>query len=94
MKMKDTSKCCTCQYEWQTGQDGHHSCSVVLNEKLNAAIDHIFQYGGIDGAHHKMWTLDQAMRILAGDRYDEFVAKACAGEDGPATYEWDCGIAP
>lgn len=28
------------------------------------------------------------------DRYREFVALHNDGEDGPETYEWDCGIAP
>jgi hypothetical protein len=28
------------------------------------------------------------------DEYKKLVADACAGEDGPATYDWDTGIAP
>ena len=63
-------------------------------EKIEAAIDLAFQYGGIDGGHHKMWVIDQMVRILAGERYDEVVCEANDGEDGPDTYEWDVGIAP
>lgn len=64
------------------------------SDRVQKAIDLIFQYGGIDGSHHKQWTLDQALRILAGDRYDALVKEACAGDDGPDTYEWDVGIPP
>jgi molybdopterin biosynthesis enzyme MoaB len=65
-----------------------------MNEQNNAAIDLIVQYGGTDGAHHKDWVLDQVVRKLAGDNYEQVVKGACAGEDGPNTYTWDCGIAP
>lgn len=30
------------------------------------ALYFIGQYGGIDGAHHKMWVIDQVARILNG----------------------------
>lgn len=68
--------------------------SEALNEIMRAAIHIGFNYGGNDGAHHKQWTIDQMIRILAGDEYDLLVVKACAGEDGPNTYTWDTGIAP
>lgn len=63
-------------------------------EKVEKALDLGVQFGGIDGAHHKDWVIDQMIRILAGDRYDEIVAASRAGEDGPNTYEWNVGIAP
>jgi hypothetical protein len=63
-------------------------------EKIEAAIELAFQYGGIDGAHHKMWVIDQMLRILTGDKYDALVRESCDGEDGPDTYGWDTGIAP
>jgi len=63
-------------------------------EKIQSALDLAIRYGGIDGAHHKTWVIDQVIRILAGDKYDEIVREACDGEDGPNTYEWDEGIAP
>jgi hypothetical protein len=28
------SRCCTCGAEWLTGEDGSHSCAVVLGRKL------------------------------------------------------------
>lgn len=63
-------------------------------DKIEAALTLIKDYGGIDGAHHKDWVLDQVTRKLTGDKYEKFVAEAKDGEDGPNTYDWDEGIAP
>ena len=60
--------------------------------QVDAAIAMAVRYGGIDGAHHKTWVIDQMVRLLAGSRYDQVVADACSGEDGPHT--WEEGIAP
>ena len=64
------------------------------DDKIKAAIDLIVQYGGIDGAHHKDWVMDQVVRVLVGDQYEQIVKDACDGEDGPNTYSWEIGIAP
>ena len=74
--MGKTSKCCTCGYAWETGKNGSHSCSATMEENMNKAIELGVQYGGIDGAHHKDWVIDQMIRVLAGDRYDEIVKEA------------------
>lgn len=63
-------------------------------DRISAAIDLAVKYGGIDGAHHKDWVIDQMVRVLSGDEYEQIVADAKVGEDGPNTYEWDVGIAP
>jgi len=42
------------------------------------------EWGYIDGAHHKQWVIDQMVRALLGDGYEEWV-----GDD-----EWDTGVAP
>jgi hypothetical protein len=60
----------------------------------NRALNLIARYGGIDGAHHKQWVIDQVVRALTGDEYDAWVTEVKAGEDGPETYEWDTGRAP
>jgi len=57
------------------------------------SLDFIAEFGGIDGAHHKQWLLDQLVFVLAED-YDQWVRDYEAGEDGPQTYKWDTGIAP
>lgn len=63
-------------------------------EKVQKAIELATQYGGIDGDHHKAWVIDQMVRVLAGERYDEVIREAKAGEDGPETYDWNEGVAP
>lgn len=77
--------------------DEYREVFQALSEHRRAAAqatDLAVKYGGIDGAHHKTWVIDQMVRALAGDGYDALVAAACDGEDGSDTYEWDTGIAP
>lgn len=62
--------------------------------EIEQALAVAHQYGGIDGAHHKTWVIDQMVRALTGDSYDAWVTEHKAGEDGPETYEWDTGIPP
>lgn len=65
------------------------------HEKIsNDVLAIIKKYGSIDGDHHKMWVIDQVVRVLTGANYDAFIAELKAGEDGPETYGWDEGIAP
>ena len=66
----------------------------VQDTQIMTALDAAFNWGQIDGDHHKMWVIDQMLRILCGKDYDAVIARACDGEDGPNTYEWDIGIAP
>lgn len=65
-------------------------------QKIEAALDLISRYGGIDGEHHKTWVLDQVVRMLLGSdtEYQRWVVDQKAGEDGPDTYSWDVGIPP
>lgn len=37
-------------------------------DRISLALDQALNGGGIDGAHHKQWALDQIVRILAGNR--------------------------
>lgn len=67
---------------------------MTETERIAAAIELAVKHGGTDGDHHKAWVIDQMVRALAGDNYEQIVADACAGEDGPHTYRWDVGIAP
>lgn len=70
------------------------SCPICLYEKNKSAIDLIMRYGGIDGSHHKQWLLDQVLRVLSENNYDNLIKEYCDGEDGEFTYSWDEGIAP
>lgn len=59
-------------------------------EKIEKARDILVENGPIDGPHHKMWTIDQAIRVLLGDDYEAFIKEYEQG----GRYEWDTGIAP
>ena len=61
----------------------------VLGRRIAHALAIIDQGGGVDGAHHKMWILDQVVRVLAADRYEAWVESR--RRDG---YDWDVGIPP
>ena len=67
---------------------------MTKTERIDKAIELAVQFGGIDGDHHKAWVIDQMVRVLAGDKYEQIVADAISGEDGPNTYAWDEGVAP
>lgn len=61
-------------------------------QKIDKALEIAWEYGQFDGAHHKMWVIDQMVRVLSDDYY-KFV-KEYEEEDGEKQYEWDYGIAP
>lgn len=63
------------------------------SERVQLALEQLAD-GQVDGQHHLRWVIDQAVRILAGDGYEQWVADFRVGEDGPETYSWDEGIAP
>lgn len=70
-------------------------------KRIKQALKVAFQFGGVDGAHHKTWVIDQMVRALTGctegkktQEYGKFVFDAKNGEDGPNTYDYDEGIAP
>lgn len=65
-----------------------------LLARANETVQLVTEYGGVDGAHHKQWVLDQVMRSMLADKYEAWVAWYNDGPDGPDTYEWDTGIAP
>lgn len=71
-----------------------HARCAVSDDRIKQAVEMATRYGGIDGAHHKAWVIDQMVRILTGDEYERVIAEACTGDDGPETYAWDEGAAP
>jgi hypothetical protein len=62
------------------------------------ALELIEEWGGIDGAHHKQWLLDQIVRTLThtDEGYLAWVYEYeyPNGEDARDTYSWDEGVAP
>ena len=67
---------------------------MTAQERIEAALEIIRDFAQIDGRHHKAWVIDQAVRALTGDEYDDWVAFYCSDGDDPDAYEWDKGIAP
>jgi hypothetical protein len=64
-------------------------------KRIDKALELMFRYSQIDGGHHKAWVIDQVVRILTGDGYEEWVKEYCYDEEsGQKEYEWDEGIAP
>lgn len=63
-------------------------------QRMIDAINLALRYGQIDGSHHKMWVIDQIIRILTGENYEDVIKHYRQGENGEHTYDWDCGIAP
>ncbi len=66
-----------------------------LVNRIRETIITIFEYGTFDGAHHKMYTLDQALRNLLGDSY-QTVIHSYENPTGSTEqmYDWETGIAP
>lgn len=67
---------------------------LELHERINKAIEVGIRHGGHDGEHHKTWVIDQMLRALLEDRYEEVIQKSCEDENGFVVHEHDCGIAP
>ena len=65
----------------------------VLDGRIRHALS-IAYFGQFDGDHHKLWAIDQIVRVLTGENYKNWVAEYEKGEDGRQTYSWETGIAP
>lgn len=61
-------------------------------EKIDAALEVIQRFGGIDGDHHKAWVIDQVVRALTGPGYEQWVKDMTTGEN--AGYGWEEGVPP
>lgn len=67
-----------------------------MRKKEQKILEFISVYGGIDGADHKQWVLDNIVRMLieTPEEYEKWVKDYQQGDEGPETYEWDKGVAP
>lgn len=70
-----------------------------MTDKEKQIHDLLYQYGQIDGDHHKTWVIDQVMRILHGDNYEAQIKEyEYKDSDGNETeekgYTLDIGVAP
>ena len=46
--------------------------------------------GQVDGSHHKVWVIDQMVRLITGEQYEKFVELY----ENNGEYKWETGIAP
>jgi hypothetical protein len=67
----------------------------VFSEIIEVALAIAWSYGQIGGEHHKLWVIDQMVRVLCGSKeeYNKWV-EAYQTPDGEDYWEWDTGIAP
>lgn len=67
-----------------------------MEDRIKEALKIAWQYGCIDGSHHKMWTIDQMVRALCGseEKYNKWVDEYETPLPDGDYFEWDCGIAP
>lgn len=67
-----------------------------IEDRVDKAIDLVWDYGQVDGDHHKMWVIDQMVRILFGDeeKYKEWVDEYEKSDKHGDKYSWETGIAP
>jgi hypothetical protein len=88
------------EFQAIAGVDLRRNNLTLVNElhtKCRAALAIAMSYGGpgcSDTVDHARWVIDQMVRALTGDRYEDFVRLAKNGEDGPETYAWEEGVAP
>lgn len=79
----------------------------IWEDRIDAAVEVISRYGMFDGAHHKQWVLDQAVRAMLGEEgYEQWVKEMNTDSedyDGldpddpdyePEYEPWDVGIPP
>ena len=66
----------------------------VKSDDIKKVMELIVNYSQFAGEHHKMWVIDQIVRAIMKDNYDNFITAFCDGEEGANTYSWDTGIAP
>lgn len=77
-----------------TGELDLDIAKLTDEQRIVKAVSMVLDSVHYDGEHHKQWTLDQVLRILTGEEYENVIAKFETGEDGTQAYEWDTGVAP
>lgn len=75
-----------------------YSNRAEMEERIKKALEIAWQYGQIDGSHHRVWVIDQMVRVLCGSE-KEYIAwvtnyEAPESDDPDDYYSWDTGIAP
>ena len=75
-------------YLGETKLESHDGTPYEGYSPVDWALQHIEAYGQTDGAHHKLWVLDQVARILKGTPVHLKLAKWSNGHE---EYRFDTG---
>jgi hypothetical protein len=62
-----------------------------LLKRRKAAVKIAYKYAQTDGAHHKLWVIDQIVRKLLGPVEYKVFVKNYQAKQGSV---WDFGVAP
>ena len=68
---------------------------LALHQRIENTLNLIFDYGGIEGDHHRAWVIDRVVYTLLGgpDHHEDYLRWVaeweCNGE-----YHWEKGIIP
>lgn len=73
------------------GFDGDHHKAYALDQAVRALTGCPVEVKYIKGSDGKMYPYDEQ---VANHEYSDLVRKACEGEDGPNTYDWNEGCPP
>lgn len=68
--------------------------SLDSQKRIDAALRMARLHGQEDGEHHKMWVIDQMVRALTGDDYEQWVKSGSIYHGGRHFEEWETGIIP
>ena len=64
-------------------------------KRIAKALEIARDFGQIEGDHHRLWVIDQMVRALTGNNYDQWVSHVSANPFDPSMpYDWETGIAP
>lgn len=68
----------------------------AYKDRIKEALDIAWRYGCVDGEHHKMWTINQIVKVLCGgeDNYNKWIHEYEKPLPDGDRYIWDYGIAP
>jgi hypothetical protein len=89
---KDTVRIMKHAGECTARQDAYELQKRADDAKVFGAVSIALRYGGIDGAHHKQWVIDQMLRSILGEAlYVKTMEDHSSDLDYPA---WDEGTAP
>jgi hypothetical protein len=81
--------------QWPPGRDYDRWTIIPVRipetdaERVEVVLKHLLDFGTADGEACKMWVIDQAVRILAGEHYAQVIAAHTTMDA-----EWSTGCAP